>query len=358
MHLYQRAAIREMTGNSGVALGALTAILVVILTVRTLGDAAMGEIAAEAVLPFIGFGFLRLLPVLLSVALFIGVLLTLGRYWQENEMVIWAGAGLGPLAWLGPVLRFALPVTLLIGVLSLWLNPWAETKKGHYEQYLNSMEDVASLSPGMFTESSSKNRVYFVEHIGRVDPSVRNVFIQSEQQGRLGVVVAGTGQVQVKENGDRFLILERGHRYEGTPGQADYKEMSFERYSFRLEPSSAAPRDFPRQRPSAQLLANPTRENQAEWVWRVGYPISALVLAIMAIPLSVYNPRAGRSLNMLFALLAYMVYNNVIGLSQSWIMHGKLDGNGALLAVHGVALAVSLAVYLGRFGAPRLPRRA
>lgn len=358
MHLYQRAALREMTGNSGVALGALAAILVVILSVRTLGDAAMGEIAAEAVLPFIGFGFLRLLPVLLSVALFIGVLLTLGRYWQENEMVIWSGAGLGPLAWLAPVLRFALPTTLLIAVLSLWLNPWAETKKAHYEQYLNSMEDVASLSPGVFTESSSKNRVYFVEHIGRVDPSVKNVFIQSEQQGKLGVVVAGTGLVQTQENGDRFLILERGHRYEGTPGQADYKEMSFQRYSFLLEPSSAAPRDFPRQRPSATLIADPTRENQAEWVWRLGYPISALILAIMAIPLSVYNPRAGRSMNMLFALLAYMVYNNVIGLSQSWIMHGKLSGNDALLAVHGVAMAVALAVYLGRFGAPRLPRRA
>lgn len=355
MRLYQKAALREMTGNSGAALGALAAILVVILTVRTLGDAATGEIAAEAVMPFIGFGLLHLLPVLLSVALFIGVLLTLSRYWQDNEMVIWSSAGLGPMSWAIPVLRFALPVTLLIGGLSLWLNPWASAKKDVYEQYLSSMEDVASLTPGVFTESARQNRVYFVEYIGRADPRVKNVFIQSEQQGRLGIVVSGTGSMQTKENGDRFLVLEQGHRYEGTPGQADYKEMRFERYSFRLDPNTSPLRNGPRQRPTPELLRNPTLENQAEWVWRLGYPISAFILAFLAIPLSVFNPRAGRSMNLIFAVLTYTVYNNVIGLSQTWILHGKLSGAGSLWVVHGTAVIVLLAIFAWRFSGFRMP---
>lgn len=354
MRLYEKAALREMTGNSGMALGALTAILVVILSVRTLGDAASGEIMAEAVLPFIGFGYLRLLPVLLSVALFMGVLLTLSRYWHDNEMVIWSGSGLSPLAWARPVLVFALPVALLIGTLSLWLNPWASIKKNQYEDYLSSMEDVASLTPGVFTESERHNRVYFVEYIGRADPRVKNVFIQSEQQGQVGVVVSSTGEMQTKENGDRFLVLEQGHRYEGTPGQADYKEMRFERYSFRLEPSPAAQQDGPRQRSTREILSNPTPSNQAEWVWRLGHPISAFILAFLAIPLSVFNPRSGRSLNTLFAVLTYTVYNNVIGLSQTWIMQGQLNANGALLVVHGTALAVLTLIYVWRFRGFRL----
>ncbi len=356
MRLYQKAALREMTGNSGIALGALSAILIVILTVRILGDAATGEIAAEAVLPFIGFGFLHLLPVLLSVALFIGVLLTLSRYWHDHEMVIWSGAGLGPLAWVTPVLTFALPVSLLIGGLSLWLNPWASGKKNQYEQYLSSMEDVASLTPGVFTESERHNRVYFVEYIGRSDPRVKNVFIQSEQQGKLGVVVSGTGAVQTRENGDRFLVLEQGHRYEGTPGQADYKEMQFERYSFRLEPNTSVLQEGPRQRPTQELLRNPTRQNQADWIWRMGYPISAFILAFLAIPLSVFNPRSGRSMNLLFAVLTYTVYNNIIGLSQAWIFQGKLDGTSSLLVVHGTALVILLAVFTWRFANFRMPR--
>ncbi len=355
MRLYQKAALREMTGNAGMALGAISVILMVILSVRTLGEAATGEIMAEAVLPFIGFGYLRLLPVLLSVALFMGVLLTLSRFWHDNEMVIWSSAGLGPLAWAKPVLVFALPISLLIASLSLWLNPWASAKKDQYEQYLSSMEDVASLTPGVFTESERNNRVYFVEYVGRSDPRVKNVFIQSTQQGRLGVVVSGTGFMQLQDNGDRFLVLEQGHRYEGTPGKADYKEMRFERYSFRLEPSPTAQQQGPRQRPTMELLRDPTPKNQAEWVWRLGHPISAFILAFLAIPLSVFNPRAGRSMNMLFAVLTYTVYNNVIGLSQTWIMHGKLDANGGLLVVHGTALLVLASVFIWRFRGFRLP---
>jgi lipopolysaccharide export system permease protein len=357
MRIYQRAALREMTANSAMALGALSAILVVILTVRTLGEAATGEIMAEAVMPFIGFGYLRLLPVLLSVALFMGVLLTLGRYWQDNEMVIWSGAGVGPLAWAKPVARFALPVALLIGVLSLWLNPWASAKKDQYEQYLSGMEDVASLTPGVFTESERHGRVYFVEYIGRDQTQVRNVFIQSEQQGKLGLVVSGSGVVETRANGDRILVLANGHRYEGTPGQADYKEMRFERYSFRLDPSPESMHQGPRQRPTGELLRNPTSQNQAEWVWRVGYPISALILALLAIPLSVLNPRAGRSMNLLFAILTYTVYNNVIGLSQTWILQGKLSGDASLVVVHGSAILVMAGFFLWRFGGLRIAAR-
>lgn len=40
-------------------------------------------------------------------------------------------------------------------------------------------------------------------------------------------------------------------------------------------------------------------------------PVSALILAqLMAIPLSYVNPRAGRSANMLIAILIYAIYSN------------------------------------------------
>jgi lipopolysaccharide export system permease protein len=128
--------------------------------------------------------------------------------------------------------------------------------------------------------------------------------------------------------------------------------------SFRLEPNTGALLNGPRQRPTAELLRNPTRDNQAEWVWRIGYPISAFILAFLAIPLSVYNPRAGRSMNMLFAVVTYTVYNNIIGLSQTWILHSKMDGNTSLLVVHGSALLILLLVYISRFAGLRLPKRA
>lgn len=341
-----------MAATSGIALGVLSAILLVTLSVRTLGSAAVGEMEVAAVLPFITFAYIRLLPILLSLALFVGVLLTLARYWQDSEMVIWAGAGLSPMAWVGPVLRFAGPIALIIALLSLAIIPWVSRQKAEYEDYLSARnEEAANLTPGVFAETQRGNRVYFVESLKEHSPDVGNVFIQSEQHGRVGIVVANQGKVETMANGDRFLVLRDGRRYEGMPGRADYRVMDFARYGFRLDaPPVEAKTAPPRELDSLQLLRDPTPVNQAEWVWRMGYPVSALLLALFAIPLSFYNPRVGRSFNILLAALLYTLYNNVMGLSQTWVARGGVDAGLGLAVVHGSALLLLAAAYWWRYG--------
>lgn len=359
MRLYQRALLREMTTTAGIALGILSAILLVSLSVEILGDAAVGDFDVGAVLPFITFGYVRLLPILLSLSLFIGVLLTLARYWQDSEMVIWAGAGLSPLSWAVPVLRFAGTITTIIAALSLVVMPWISQKKAEYERFLSaSHAEASNLTPGIFAETERGKRVYFVESLKERGPSVRNIFIQSEQNGRTGIVVAEQGLVTTEPNGDRFLILEGGRRYEGTPGSADYRVVEFARHGFRLDPAPIKNHDAePRELDTLTLLGNPTPQNQAEWVWRMGYPISAIVLALFAIPLSFYNPRVGRSFNILLAILLYTLYNNIMGLSQSWVSRSEMPASASLLLVHGLAIAALALSYWWRYGRPLYKER-
>ncbi|MDD5364093.1 MAG: LPS export ABC transporter permease LptF [Gallionellaceae bacterium] len=352
MRLYQKALLREMTATTGIALGVISAILLVIMSVRILGNAALGEITVSAVLPFITFAYLRFLHILLSLALFTGVLLTLSRYWQDSEMVIWSGAGLSPMGWIGPVLRFAIPITLIVAVLSLALMPWLSRQKTEYEDYLSARNDeAANLTPGIFAETQHGNRVYFVENIKDRGPDVRNVFIESEEQGRTGIVVASQGAVETMANGDRFLVLRDGRRYEGIPGQADYRVVNFARYGFRLDPVQiTAQAARPKELDTLQLLSNPTPANQAEWAWRIGAPISALMLALFAIPISYFNPRVGRSFNILLAVLLFTLYVNIISLSQAWVGRGAMSAGTSVLLVHGVAFALLAATYWWRYG--------
>lgn len=354
MRLYQKALMREMTATTGIALGVVSAILLVILSVRILGTAALGEISVTAVLPFITFGYLRFLHILLSLALFIGVLLTLSRYWQDSEMVIWSGAGLSPMAWVWPVLRFAIPITLIVAALSLAIIPWLSQQKTEYEDYLTARnEEAANLTPGVFAEAQRGDRVYFVESIKERGPDVRNVFIQSEQHGRVGIVVASQGAVETMANGDRFLVLREGRRYEGTPGNADYRVMHFARYGFRLDPAQIkAKAARPKEMDTLQLLRNPTPARLAEWTWRIGAPISALMLALFAIPISYYNPRAGRSFNALLAVLFFTLYINIISLSLAWVERGTMTASASLVLVHGLAFALFALTYWWRFGRP------
>jgi len=351
MRLFQNALLREMTATGSVVLGALSAIVIVIQVVRILGKAATGDIIEGAVLPYLAFGYLHFLPVLLSLSLFMAVFLTLTRYWQDSEMVIWSCAGLGPTAWLRAVLRFAVPITLLIAFMSLGLIPWAAQKRAEYERGLSAREEVSALTPGIFLESSRDNRVFFVESLDEANARASNLFIQADQHGRPGIVVARGGHLSEMPNGDRFLVLDSGQRYEGMPGAADYRVVKFERYSFRLEGAKVdALAQRSRQMSTLDLLRTPSAKNQAELALRLGHPLSALILAVLAIPLSFYNPRAGRSLNVLLAMLTYATYNNLVGISEGWVSHGQMGIALAMALVHGVALAVVVAAFWWRYG--------
>ena len=87
----------------------------------------------------------------------------------------------------------------------------------------------------MFRESSRAERVYFVEEISGSENMVANVFVSSNQHQKLGVMVARRGYQETAENGDRFLVLLNGRRYEGAPGTPEYRVYEFERYAMRVE---------------------------------------------------------------------------------------------------------------------------
>lgn len=354
MRRFERALTLEMAAGAGMAFAALAAIFSVVLLVRTLGKAAIGDLGVDAILPMLGFGFLRFLPVLLSLALFVGVFMSLSRLWRDSEAVIWMNAGVGPWGWTRPVLLFVLPVVLIIAFVSLEGVAWGARKQAEYEDGLTAAKgEISSLAPGVFTEDKQGRRVVFVEHISGDDRHVDNVFVQSHERGRLGVTVATQGLLTRMDNGDTFLVLDDGKRYEGMPGEADFSMATFKRYSVRIPSQVVAERGVNvRTLRAAQLLRNPNPANMGEWVWRLGYPLSALLLCLLAVPLSYANPRAGRSLNVLYTILIYTAYNNFIGISQGWVQHAAMGATESILLVHGIMFFLLLAYFWRRFHGP------
>ena len=344
--LYRRALTREMGLATGAVLTVLIAIALVVLFIRLLGDVARGELANEAVLAFLGFSLLYFLPVLMTIALFAGVLLPLSRMWRDSEMVIWFNAGLSLMQWMRPVLTFAVPFSLVILLLTLMLNPWVQTKKSEYRQDLRSRSESTLIAPGMFAESNAGQRVYYVESLNPLTGIVRNVFMQSRIDGQLGLVVAKEGNHTQLPDGSRYLVFKEGRRYEGTPGQLDYRIVQFERYWMRLDPVAVSGKETGvRQAPFTELIDEKSPQARAELLWRLGVPFSALVLAVMAIPLSFVNTRARRSYGLLIALLLYFVYNNLLSLSQAWVAQGKLNPWVGMLSSHLLMVLVVVVLF-------------
>ncbi|MBK8064761.1 MAG: LPS export ABC transporter permease LptF [Betaproteobacteria bacterium] len=344
-------AAQEFASLAGAVFMTLFLIALTTRLIRLLGQAAGGKIPSDAVIAFLGFFALNVLPVLLSLTVFITVLLTLTRSYRDSEMVIWFNSGLSVAAWIRPVLTFAGPLVVLIAGLSLFISPWAASKSEEYRSRVDSRDEVSRVDPGVFGESTNKDRVFFVESIAGDSGTVQNVFVNSIQHQKLGVMVSQRGYVEVAENGDRFLVLVNGRRYEGTPGQADYRVMEFERYLTRIEAKEGdLPEATHRTLSTSALIEFPTNANLGELMWRIGLPLSALLLALAAIPMSFVNPRAGRSVNLLLALLTYIIYSNLISLSQARVAQGRLPFSLGWWLVHAVMLLVLAVLFAQRMG--------
>lgn len=359
--IFRRALQREFAQTAAAVFVALFAILISTVLIRLLGQAAGGRVPPDAVMALIGFGALAQLPTVLTLTLFIAILVSLSRSYRDSEMVVWFASGVPLTAWIAPVLLFALPIVVVAGAGSLYLSPWAQQKSGEYRERLESRDDTHRVAPGVFRESSSAQRVFFVEVGAGEDGRVRNVFVSEQtRSGQLVVIASAEGYLRSDEEGRRFVVLEKGRRYDGTPGTPEYRVMEFERYEVQVEQKQVAGQQARiRALPTAVLLEQPEPRGLGELVGRFGVPLVALLLALMAIPLSFVNPRAGRANNMLVALLVYLVYSNAISVFQSWVAQGKLPFAAGLLLPHLVVLAALALMFHKRLAiSPFWRRRA
>ena len=355
--IFHRELVREFVGMGVPVFAILLGIVILSQLIRLLGESVSGILAVDGVLALLGFSALNYLPVLLSLSLYISVLLTLTRSYRDSEMVIWFCSGIGLTRWIRPVMAYALPVVALIALLSLVLSPWALAKAHEFKHQLDSRDDVSAATPGAFRESKHDERVYFIENVDAGRNRVSNIFAQSVQHGKVGTMVAKQGLQETAPNGDRFLVLLNGTRYEGTPGQQDFKIVEFERYAMRIEAAEAKQDAAPLQSLSTlNLLRNPSSWSMSELEWRLGLPLSALILTLLAIPLSFVNPRAGRSLNLVMALVIYMVYNNMISVTNTWVGQGKMSVIMGLVGIHALMFALVAALFYRRMSIFSLQR--
>jgi len=361
--IFRRAILREFANLAVAVFVALLAITVTTLLIRFLGQAAAGKVVSEAVLALLGLSVINYLPVLLSLTLFIAVLMTLSRCYRDSEMIVWFSSGVSLTAWIRPVAAFAAPLVLVIAMLSLFLSPWAVQRVEEYRNKLEHQDEISRVAPGVFRESPRADRVYFVEGIDAHATEVQNIFVNSLQNNKLGVMMSRRGFQETRADGDRYLVLQDGRRYEGIPGTPEYKIMDFRRYAIRIE--SKEPPDIrasTKALSTFELIETPTNEHKGELLWRIGLPLAAFTLSLLAIPLSFLNPRAGRSAHLVLALLTYMVYSNLLSITQAWVAQGRLRFELGWWVVHGAMLLVLLALFYRRlavlpmFHALRRPR--
>ncbi len=350
--IFQRALKRELFSTAGGVFLTLFTITITMMLIRILGQAAKGRVASEDVIALIGFTALNYMPIILILTGFVSVLLVVTRSYQDSEMVVWFASGQSLTKWLRPVLEFALPIVILVALLGFVATPWAYRQSSEFRERFEKREDIARISPGKFQESASAQRVFFVEKMSDDLSTVGNVFINSVKNGEVSTVVSQNGTIETNEQGEKFVVLEDGVRYDETFDQSDFRIMEFEKYIAYIAPKGdvSVSDNSTRAMTTLELLQDTNSKKKGELVWRIGLPFMAVLLMLLAIPLGFVNPRAGRSFNLIIAVLLYMTYSNLSSFIQAYVGQNKLAFGLGWWPLHLVVALVVVMLFALRLG--------
>ena len=359
--LFESSFRKDFAQTAGATFVALFTIIITTVLVRTLGQAAGGKVDNAEVFMLILLGGLQYLPAALVITVFISVLGVVSRAFKEQEMTAWFASGVSLFSLTQPVLRFALPLTALAMVCSIWLTPWAKAELDAAKDRFAKRSDVSKVSAGQFRESGDGNRVFFVERQSEVTKQVENVFVVDARGDSRTLVSAASGRVEVHANGQPYLVLKDGRRAMLDGSGERFSMTEFETYGLAIDNTLGAAPSYQLQHRRFDLLVlDFSPAARGELLGRLSLPLSALVLGLLAIPLAFVNPRGGNSLNQLFALLIYLTYSNIVSVTQSMVTSETLSFWVALLLPHTCVLLLFYLLILKRnrpAGAPLFARR-
>jgi lipopolysaccharide export system permease protein len=341
--LFDSTLRRELARNFGATLVVILTIVLTMMLIRTLGQAAGGKVAPQDVILLLGYVALGHLPTMLALSLFIAVVATLSRMYRESEMTIWFASGVGLSRFVQPVLGVSWPVLLVIGTLALFVWPWQNQRGFELKERFERRSDLSRVTPGQFQTSNDGTRVFFIERDPSDSRTGRNVFILSSLPDSESVTSARSGHIEMSGD-DRFLLLTRGQRNEENMKTGEKTLARFEGYKVQAGERVISSMDNlpPKAKTSLDLILDPTPKNLGELVWRMGLLLGAANLVLLGIGLSASNPRRASNWNLLFALLSFVVYYNLINLSQAWVAGAKVSMGAALALTHGGAFLIAM----------------
>jgi len=342
--LFDSSLRKELGRSFSATLVVLVTIFITVMLIRTLGQASSGSVNPSDVILVMGFTVLSQLPMMLTLSLFIAVSATLTRMYAASEMVVWFTCGQPLSAFIRPLLRFAWPVFLSVALLSLLLVPWSNLQIRQLRDRYQGRGDLERVAPGQFIESANGQRVFFIDKNtsdGKTTGS--DIFITTTEPNRETVTSARSGHLAQQPDG-RFLVLDNGQQLDTEPATGRMRISEFTEYGVRLtaRQNATAANDAPRYKSTLALFSDPTPKGRGELAWRLGLILASINCVLFGLATTKVNPRAGRSAGIVFALLAFFAYYNLLTIGQSWIGRGRVSLWPFLGLLHGGILILSI----------------
>jgi len=344
---------------------AVAAVLIVVFTMTSLtwllARAVRNGTPEHVVYILLGYQMLGRIDVLLPLAFYLGILMTLSRWYRDSEMTVLAACGIGLLDLLRPVMVIGLLFGALVMVAAFYTTPYALGQIERVKAETAHRQESELLAPGVFSESARTGRVFYAENV-QENGALEGIFVSSLEQDAQGVMVAKSAHTFIdSKTQDKFIALQDGALYEGEPGLPNYRILEFKVYNLRVEPKAVvdppAPVDALPNRTLWEQRATPAAS--AELHWRLGKTLASFVLALFAMAFAYTDFRRGRMSNFFVAVVVYFVYSNLLSMGEAMLKRGTVPGGVGLWWVHaGMVLIAAFLLWQRHCNRPliSLPR--
>lgn len=353
--ILNRYLFKEIALSFVATLLVLSLIIVGNTFVRLLASASSGDLPVDLLGNMLLFSSLKILIRLVPVALLIGMMLAFSRLYRDSEMVALRASGVSPWHFYRAIFSFVLPLTVLMTVLVLFVSPALESHNQALKKEMYERPEAAGIPAGQFVSSGNRENNYTVLAEG-IDASrtVMERFFIRAQDGENEILVWAQSAILFIDsaNGERFLQIRDGYRYENDPERGGMSIIRFGEHGVRIPLRTFTRSDSIEAIPTQMLFGMRTPAAQAELQWRVSIILSAPVLALLAFPLSYTAPRQGRFSKIAVAILLYGLYANGLATLRGMLESGSLPIWVGMWWVH--VLVVALAFWLLRkyYGKP------
>jgi len=355
--LIERYVNAEILKPFAAGLGLLAIIFVAFSTAIKLTDAAAGELASSAVAELIFLNTLISLEVLIPTTLYLAILFAVGRLYRDSEMAALAAAGVGEGRLLSAAFKLGLLASIMVGLLSVYVRPWAYARSYQLEQETISKFEISSIQPGTFINLEASGYVLYSAAVDAKEQLLRRVFLHLDDPERTQIISAQAARIlDMDEEGSRSVEFFDGYSYLlDRHGNRDVN-MRFNTFLVHFPEEERITKFRRKAVPTARLRESDNPKDIAEFQWRLTTPLATILLSLLAVPLSRAQPRQSRMGSFVVAVLAYMLLFSSSGIVRTWLEDGKLAPSPGLILAY-VPAALLLAMLLARPGLALRGRR-
>lgn len=345
--LVKKIFYRELVSNATKIFIVLVAILPITELFKLLNQAASGSIPTITLVTMMIYGTIASFPMILTIACFLTVVITINRYCKDQEFSIWLASGISPFYWLRLVTYFIIPMTIICAISTMYITPWATAKSEEYANYLAKQETARMITPGVFKENGSGDQVFYLEKYSIAPSYAQNIFVQyTEQNGTPYNITAKAGRIETTD-GISSIVLKDGHRYDLANSGDNILQLNFAEFRASIK-QEYKPRDKNNVGISTstiqQLLQKDNNNARAELSWRISIAAMMFVMALLAVPISIQIGRVQNNLVFLMPPIIYAIYENGILTINGYINSGALSSMLYVFIVHFIMIMIAVAL--------------